>query len=56
VLRSVVWKIAAHPADPSLVVAVTLFGQVLASADGGEHWQQVDREFGEIRGVCVTGA
>jgi photosystem II stability/assembly factor-like uncharacterized protein len=56
VLRSVVWKIAAHPADPHLVVAVTLFGQVLTSADGGEHWQPADREFGEIRGVCVTGA
>ena len=56
VLRSVVWKISAHPADPRLVVAVTLFGQVLTSADGGEHWQQADREFGEIRGVCITGA
>ena len=56
VLRSVVWKMAAHPASPRLVVAVTLFGQVLTSADGGEHWQPADREFGEIRGVCVTGA
>jgi hypothetical protein len=56
VLRSVVWKIAGHPASSRLVVAVTLFGQVLTSADGGEHWQPADREFGEIRGVCVTGA
>ena len=56
VLRSVVWKIAGHPASSRLVIAVTLFGQVLTSADGGEHWQQADREFGEIRGVCVTGA
>ena len=44
------------PGQPCLVVAVTLFGQVLLSADGGEHWQPADREFGEIRGVCVTGA
>ena len=56
VLRSVVWKIAAHPADPSLVVAVTLFGQILTSSDGGAGWEPAEREFGEIRGVCVTGA
>ena len=56
VLRSVVWKMAAHPASPRHVVAVTLFGQVLLSADRGESWQPADREFGEIRGVCVTGA
>jgi photosystem II stability/assembly factor-like uncharacterized protein len=56
VLRSVVWKMAAHPDDPNFVVAVTLFGQILTSADGGKHWQLAEREFGEIRGVCITGA
>jgi photosystem II stability/assembly factor-like uncharacterized protein len=56
VLRSVVWKMAAHPADPDFVVAVTLFGQILASPDGGKRWQLAEREFGEIRGVCITGA
>jgi photosystem II stability/assembly factor-like uncharacterized protein len=56
VLRSVVWKIAADPADPRHVVAVTLFGQILTSDDGGEHWQPAEREFGEIRGVCITNA
>lgn len=35
---------------------MTLFGQVLTSADGGERWQPTEREFGEIRGICITGA
>jgi photosystem II stability/assembly factor-like uncharacterized protein len=54
VLRSVVWRIAGHPHEPRIVVAVTLFGQVLLSADAGNSWQPVDREFGEIRGVAIA--
>jgi hypothetical protein len=56
VLRSVVWKIVGHPAAPGLVAAATLFGQVLTSADEGERWQPIEREFGEIRGICITPA
>lgn len=56
VLRSVVWKIVGHPAAPGLVAAATLFGQVLTSADDGERWQPIEREFGEIRGICITPA
>ncbi|MDV6271350.1 WD40/YVTN/BNR-like repeat-containing protein [Rhodococcus globerulus] len=54
ILRSVVWKIGSHPVDPDIAVAVTLFGQVLTTQDGGQSWHQVEREFGEIRGVCIS--
>lgn len=54
ILRSVVWKMAGHPAQPDVVVAITLFGQVVVSVDGGLNWTLSDREFGEIRGVTVV--
>lgn len=56
VLRSVVWKIAGHPHDSNVLAAVTLFGQVATTTDGGSSWQLSEREFGEIRGVAVVGS
>ena len=37
--------------DPLLVFAATNLGQVFRSADGGETWTKLDREFGEIRAI-----
>jgi hypothetical protein len=54
ILRSVVWKMTGHPYEPLIVAAVTLFGQTLLSTDAGASWQLADREFGEIRGVCIA--
>jgi photosystem II stability/assembly factor-like uncharacterized protein len=62
------WKRADLPADtnstmywlavnedlPGVVVATSVFGQVFVSEDHAYTWRKLDREFGEIRAVCVT--
>lgn len=52
--NSVIYWLAAHPAAPDLIVAVSLYGYVYLSEDGGERWRKLDKEFGEIRAVAVT--
>ena len=54
ILRSVVWNMNGHPHDSQIVAAITLFGQVLLSNDAGATWQLLEREFGEIRDVCIA--
>lgn len=53
-VNSTIWSIATHPADPDLLFFATIFGQIFRSADGGESWQKMQRELGEIRGVAWT--
>lgn len=48
-INSTVWWVAAHPADPMLLFCCTILGQMFRSTDGGENWQRLKREFGEIR-------
>lgn len=52
--NSVIYWLAAHPAAPDLIVAVSLYGYIYLSEDGGERWRKLDKEFGEIRAVAVT--
>ncbi len=47
--NSTLWSIGTNAADPSLLFAATIFGQIFKSTDGGESWQKADRELGEIR-------
>ena len=47
--NATMWGLATHPADPSRLVAFTLFGEVYVSEDAGESWRKITREFGEIR-------
>ena len=49
-----VWTFAVHPADPSLVYAAGVNGQVYRSTDGGASWEKLQREFGEIRALAWT--
>lgn len=51
--NSHVYAIATTPADPELLVAATMFGQVWISRDGGQDWSKIRREFGEIRGLAL---
>jgi photosystem II stability/assembly factor-like uncharacterized protein len=55
-LRSVVWSMATHPALPGVVGAAALNGQLLLSRNGGETWEFLPREFGEVRAIAVTPA
>src|SRR5262249_6965732 len=45
--NATMWGLATHPADPSRIVAWSLFGEVYVSDDAGEFWRKVAREFGE---------
>lgn len=47
-----IWSFATHGADPDLVLACSHYGQVFASADGGDWWIKMRREFTEIRGLA----
>ena len=52
--NSTIWNFAVHPADPSLVYASSVSGQLYRSRDGGISWQKLGREFGEIRALAWT--
>jgi photosystem II stability/assembly factor-like uncharacterized protein len=52
--NSTVWNFAVHPADPELVYASSVSGQVYRSTDGGATWHKLAREFGEIRALAWT--
>jgi photosystem II stability/assembly factor-like uncharacterized protein len=50
--NSTVWGFAVHPANPELVLAYTVSGEVYRSQDGGVGWDKLPREFGEIRALA----
>lgn len=48
-LNSTPWLVATHPSDPLLLFTVTNLGQLFKSTDGGDHWERLPHEFGEVR-------
>ena len=50
--NSPLYGFAVNAADPELVLAYSLFGEIYASEDAGDSWQKVKREFGEIRTIA----
>jgi len=46
------WTFAMHAADPNLVLTCSHYGQVFVSADAGDSWSKVRREFSEIRALA----
>jgi photosystem II stability/assembly factor-like uncharacterized protein len=52
--NSTMWNFAVHPADPNLVYANSVSGQVYRSTDAGATWHKLPREFGEIRAIAWT--
>ena len=51
-VNSTIWTLATNPADPMLMFAATIFGQIFRSQDGGETWEKMPRELGEIRKIA----
>lgn len=49
--NSTPWTVAANEADPALLFACTILGQLFRSTDGGETWTKLPRELGEIRAL-----
>ena len=54
--NSTIWAFALHDADPRLIYAASVSGQVYRSLDGGESWERLAKEFGEIRALAWTPA
>ena len=52
--NSTIWNFATHPADPKLIYASSVSGEVYRSTDGGQSWEKLAREFGEIRALAWT--
>jgi photosystem II stability/assembly factor-like uncharacterized protein len=52
--NSTVWNFAVHSADPNLIYASSVSGEVYRSTDGGLTWEKLSREFGEIRALAWT--
>jgi photosystem II stability/assembly factor-like uncharacterized protein len=50
--NSTIYWFGTHPADPDVIVANSLHGYVYTSTDGGESWNKVNQEFGEIRAIA----
>ena len=50
--NSTIWTIGTNAADTDLLFAATIFGQIFKSVDGGECWQKMPRELGEIRMIA----
>jgi photosystem II stability/assembly factor-like uncharacterized protein len=52
--NSTVWNFAVCPADPQLLYASSVSGEVYCSTTGGASWEKLPREFGEIRALAWT--
>jgi photosystem II stability/assembly factor-like uncharacterized protein len=52
--NSTIWTFAVHPADPALIYAASVSGEIYRSTDAGIMWEKLDREFGEIRALAWT--
>jgi photosystem II stability/assembly factor-like uncharacterized protein len=54
--NSTLWNFAVHAADPDLVYAASVSGEVFRSTDGAASWQKLAREFGEVRALAWAPA
>ena len=51
--NSLIYWFATHPSIPNVMVATSLYGYVYTSDDGGDSWEKLKREFGEIRTLAL---
>jgi photosystem II stability/assembly factor-like uncharacterized protein len=51
--NSRIYGFATQPAIPNVIVAASIYGYVYTSEDGGETWQKLRKEFGEIRTLAL---
>jgi photosystem II stability/assembly factor-like uncharacterized protein len=52
--NSTIWNFAFHSADPRLVYAASVSGEIYRSTDAGQSWTKLAREFGEVRALAWT--
>ena len=51
--NSRMWWFANNPSIPNVIAAASVYGYLYVSDDGGESWQKLEREFGEIRTLAL---
>ena len=49
-----IWNLVTHAADPDVLLASSVNGQVFCSIDEGDSWLQFDREFGGVRAFALV--
>jgi photosystem II stability/assembly factor-like uncharacterized protein len=52
--NSTIWNFAVHAADPQLIYAASVSGEIYRSTDAGQSWSKLAREFGEVRALAWT--
>jgi photosystem II stability/assembly factor-like uncharacterized protein len=52
--NSTVWTFAVHPAEPQMIYAASVSGEIYRSTDRGASWDKLRHEFGEIRALAWT--
>lgn len=55
-INSTIWNLAVNPADPNLIYATSISGQLFRSEDGGNTWTKPRHEFGEVRALAWVPA
>jgi photosystem II stability/assembly factor-like uncharacterized protein len=51
-VNSTIWWIGTNAADPMLIFFCTIMGQIWRSTNGGEKFQKMERELGELRQIA----
>ena len=51
--NSLIYWISSHKERPNIIVAASILGYVYVSEDGGDSWQKLQKEFGEVRSVAL---
>ena len=52
--NSPLWNFATHSADPNLILANSIYGELYRSTDGGDSWEKLKKEFTEVRALAWT--
>ena len=52
--NSPVWNFATNPADPELILANSVYGELYRTQDGGDTWDKIKKEFTEVRALAWT--
>jgi photosystem II stability/assembly factor-like uncharacterized protein len=50
--NAAVYNFAVNPADPDTLMATTTNGFVYRTRNGGQNWEKLSREFGEVRALA----
>ena len=51
--NSRIYWFANHASIPDVIAAASIYGYIYVSDDGGDSWQKLRKEFGEIRTLAL---